>query len=69
VLLLEKPQMQIAIDTHPPQAVGTRVRMLSTLAANKTAIMAYHFPWPGYGHVVKAGEGFRYVAAPMKMIL
>jgi glyoxylase-like metal-dependent hydrolase (beta-lactamase superfamily II) len=69
VLLLEKPQMQFAFDTDPQQAVATRVRMLSTLAANKTAIMAYHFPWPGYGHVVKAGEGFRYVAAPMKMIL
>ena len=30
------------------------------LAANKTPVMSYHFAWPGYGHVVKAGDGFRY---------
>ena len=31
--------------------------MLDMLAANKTAVMSYHFAWPGYGHVVKAGDG------------
>jgi hypothetical protein len=69
VLLLEKPRMEFAYDTDPKQAALTRVRMLDTLAANRTPIMAYHFAWPGYGHVVKAGEGYRYIPAPMKMIL
>lgn len=23
------------------------------LAADKTAVMCYHFAWPGYGHVAK----------------
>jgi hypothetical protein len=39
------------------------------LAANKTAVMSYHFAWPGYGHVVKNGDGFRYIAEPMIMTL
>jgi len=45
------------------------VKMLTMLAANKIPVMSYHFPWPGYGHVVKNGDGFRYIAEPMVMTL
>ena len=69
VLLLEKPRMEFAYDTDPKQAASTRVKMLDMLAANKIAVMSYHFAWPGYGHVVKAGDGFRYLAEPMIMQL
>lgn len=69
VLLLEKPRMEFAYDTDPKQAANTRVKILDMLAANKTAVMSYHFPWPGYGHVVKSGDGFRYIAEPMVMTL
>src|ERR1700694_5420611 len=69
VLLLEKPRMEFAYDTDPKMAANTRVKNLDMLAANKTAVMSYHFPWPGYGHVVKNGDGFRYIAEPMNMQL
>jgi glyoxylase-like metal-dependent hydrolase (beta-lactamase superfamily II) len=69
VLLLEKPRMEFAYDTDPKMAAATRVKMLDMLAANKIAVMSYHFAWPGYGHVVKAGDGFRYIAEPMIMTL
>ena len=61
--------MEFAYDTDPKQAASTRVRLLEMLAANKTPVMSYYFAWPGYGHVVKAGDGFRYIAEPMQMIL
>lgn len=69
ILLLERPRMEFAYDSDPKMAAATRVRLLDTIAANKTAVMSYHFPWPGYGHVVKAGDGFRYIAEPMIMNL
>ena len=69
VLLLERPLMEFAYDTDPKQAAQTRVKMLDMIAANKVAVLSYHFPWPGYGHVVKAGDGFRYIAEPMIMNL
>ncbi|MEH2511470.1 glyoxylase-like metal-dependent hydrolase (beta-lactamase superfamily II) [Nitrobacteraceae bacterium AZCC 1564] len=69
VLLLEKPRMEFAYDSDPKMAAASRVKMLDMLAANKIAVMSYHFAWPGYGHVVKAGDGFRYVAEPMIMQL
>jgi glyoxylase-like metal-dependent hydrolase (beta-lactamase superfamily II) len=69
ILLMEKPRMEFSYDTDPKQAAATRVKMLDMLATNKIAVMSYHFPWPGYGHVVTAGDGFRYVAEPMVMTL
>jgi glyoxylase-like metal-dependent hydrolase (beta-lactamase superfamily II) len=69
VLLLEKPRMEFSYDSDPKMAANSRVRMLDMLAANKIAVMSYHFAWPGFGHVVKAGDGFRYIAEPMVMSL
>jgi glyoxylase-like metal-dependent hydrolase (beta-lactamase superfamily II) len=69
VLLLEKPRMEFSYDTDPKQAAESRVRLLDMLAANKIPVMSYHFAWPGYGHVAKAGDGFRYYPAPMVMEL
>lgn len=69
VLLLERPRMEFSYDTDPKQAAESRVKLLTMLAANKTPVMSYHFAWPGYGHVAKAGDGFHYYAEPMQMTL
>lgn len=69
ILLVEKPRFEFAYDTDPKQSAGSRVRILDMLAKDKIPLVAYHFPWPGHGHVVKHGDGFRYIAAPMKMTL
>jgi glyoxylase-like metal-dependent hydrolase (beta-lactamase superfamily II) len=69
ILLLEKPRMEFSYDTDPKQAANTRVKMLEMLAANKIPVMSYHFAWPGYGHVAKAGEGFHYYPEAMVMTL
>jgi glyoxylase-like metal-dependent hydrolase (beta-lactamase superfamily II) len=69
ILLMEKPRMEFSYDTDPKQAAESRVRMLDMLAANKIAVMSYHYPWPGHGHVVKTGDGFHYIPEPMVMVL
>ena len=69
VLLVERPRLEFAYDTDPKQSANSRVRILDMLAANKIPLAAYHFPWPGHGHVVKSGDGFRFIAAPMNMTL
>lgn len=68
VLLVEKPRLEFAYDTDPKQSASSRVRILDMLAAQKIPLMAYHFPWPGLGHVAKQGDGFRYFAAPMELV-
>jgi glyoxylase-like metal-dependent hydrolase (beta-lactamase superfamily II) len=69
VLLMEKPLTEFAYDTDPKQSAQTRVKLLTRFADEKTPIVAYHFAWPGYGHVAKHGDGFRYYPSPMNMAL
>src|SRR6202171_2346184 len=69
ILLMEKPRMEFSYDADPKQAANTRVKMLDMVAANKIPVISYHFAWPGFGHVVKTGEGFHYIAEPMVMLL
>lgn len=69
VLLLEKPLTEFAYDTDPKQSAQSRVKMLTMLADKRVPVLAYHFAWPGIGHVAKQGDGFRYYPEPMKMEL
>ncbi len=69
VLLLEKPLTEFKYDTDPKQSAQTRVKNLAMFAEKRIPILAYHFAWPGIGHVVKQGDGFRYLPAPMEMNL
>ena len=45
----------------------SRVKMLGMLADKRIPLLAYHFAWPGVGHVARQGEGFRYYPEGMKM--
>lgn len=68
ILLLERPRLEFAYDTDPKQSAETRVKMLDMLAKDRIPLMAYHFPWPGYGYVSKQGDGFRYYPTPMEIV-
>ena len=46
----------------------SRLKLLALLANDKTPVMSYHFAWPGFGHLAKAGEGYRYYPAAMQML-
>jgi glyoxylase-like metal-dependent hydrolase (beta-lactamase superfamily II) len=69
VLLTERPRTEFAYDTDPKGAAASRVKILDMLAAQRIPLLAYHFPWPGIGHVAKQGDGFRYFPSPMQMVL
>jgi hypothetical protein len=69
ILPVEKPRIEFAYDTDPKQSANSRVRVLDMLAAQKISLIACHFPWPGYGHVSKHGDGFRYCPAPMHFVI
>ena len=69
VLLLEKPLTEFKYDTDPKQSAQSRVKILTMLAEKRIPLLAYHFAWPGIGHVAKQGDGFRYFPSPMQMSL
>ena len=67
VLLLEKPLTEFAYDTDPKMSAKSRVKNLTMLADTKTRTLAYHFAWPGIGHVAKQGDGFRWYPESMTL--
>ncbi|MGE0752941.1 MAG: MBL fold metallo-hydrolase [Variibacter sp.] len=69
VLLLEKPLTEFKYDTDPKQSAQSRLKNLTMLADKKIPLLAYHFAWPGIGHVAKQGDGFRYYPLGMTMEL
>ncbi len=69
MLQMENPRAEFARDTDPKQGVTTRLRVFDMVANQKIPILAYHFPWPGIGHVAKHGDRYRYVAVEMQTVL
>ncbi len=68
ILLTEKPRTEFAYDTDPKQAVQSRLKVFDMIASQKLPMLAYHFPWPGYGHLAKQGDGFRYYPESMEFV-
>ncbi len=69
LLQMENPRAEFTRDTDPKQGVSSRLRVFDMVASGKIPIVAYHFPWPGVGHVAKSGDNYRYVAIEMQTVL
>jgi len=63
IVSLAKPSWTVAFDSDAAAAKSTRMTMLSQLAKDHELVFAPHFPYPGVGHVVMAGDAFAWQAA------
>lgn len=59
-LHVEQPHWHAAVDFDPQQVMTTRRRLLNLAATDKTLVLAFHFPFPGLGHIVQKGEQWRW---------
>lgn len=57
------PEWFNGFDADGAQTVETRRRLLDMAAADRIAILGYHFPFPGVGHVQRRGDRHRFVPA------
>ena len=57
---LEQPEWHAAVDFAPEQVVATRRRILTMAAAGETLVLAFHFPFPGLGHVSQSGDTWQW---------
>jgi glyoxylase-like metal-dependent hydrolase (beta-lactamase superfamily II) len=69
LISVERPDVEFAYDTDGKQAAVSRRRVFDMLASGRMPFIAYHFPWPGVGYLSKQGNGYRYVAETMRMVL
>ena len=58
IVSLTRPDWAIGYDTDATQGIAQRRAELATLAASGETVFAPHFPFPGIGRIVTAGDGF-----------
>ena len=60
---LQHPEWPFGFDQDVPLAAKARIAFLDRAATDKTLVGGYHFPFPGFGHVVREGSGYRWLPA------
>jgi glyoxylase-like metal-dependent hydrolase (beta-lactamase superfamily II) len=61
-LHMENPEWRNIFDLDEATAVKTRQRLLDRAAADGLSALAYHFPFPGLGHVQKKNGRWKWEA-------
>jgi glyoxylase-like metal-dependent hydrolase (beta-lactamase superfamily II) len=59
-LHVEHPDWYPAFDLLHERALTTKRRLLGRAAAEEALVLAFHFPFPGLGHVVQQGKAWRW---------
>ena len=55
---LERIEWSAAVDFDPAQIVKTRQTIFAEAADEKALVMAFHFPFPGLGHITRMETGW-----------
>jgi len=62
-LQMAHPEWGIAFDIDPGKAVETRKKVFDQAASDRVLVAGSHLPFPGFGHIGKAGAANRFVPA------
>lgn len=57
---LEQPGWYAAVDVAPEQAIASRRRLAESAATERALVHAFHFPYPGLGHIVQQGDAWQW---------
>ena len=60
-LFVRNPDWSAVFDMDADVARATRRRMLDMAASERAQVAFYHAPFPATGHIIKDGDGFRFV--------
>jgi glyoxylase-like metal-dependent hydrolase (beta-lactamase superfamily II) len=69
IISVETPRKEFIYDTDGKLGVASRLKAFDMLASQRVPLIAYHFPWPGIGHIARQGEAYRYIPSPMRTAL
>ncbi|WP_412563667.1 MBL fold metallo-hydrolase [Thalassobius sp. MITS945101] len=58
-----RPDWFNGFDADGAQTVATRKRLLDMCSADRIAVLGYHFPFPGVGHVLREEDTYSFVPA------
>jgi glyoxylase-like metal-dependent hydrolase (beta-lactamase superfamily II) len=57
------PEWPFGFDMDVPLATKARMAFLDRAATDKMLVGGYHFPFPGFGHVLREGSSYRWLPA------
>ena len=63
ILNFAHPEWYSGRDSDGAQVGVTRSRLLDMAATDRIAVLGYHFPFPGVGHVRREGDAYEFVPA------
>lgn len=69
VLLLQHPEWGFQFDYEQAAATAQRWNVYDFVEANRFAVLGYHFPFPGLGHLKKDGHGFSWLPQEISLQL
>ena len=64
VIQLARPRWRVGVDVDSAMGVQSRLRTLDLLATEGVLMGGVHVPWPGFGRIIRDGEGYLYVPRP-----
>ena len=56
-----RPQVTIPFDVDQTQAAQTRASVFDMVATDRLEVAGAHIDFPSFGHIEKAGDGYRFV--------
>jgi glyoxylase-like metal-dependent hydrolase (beta-lactamase superfamily II) len=59
---IPRPNTGLVYDVDPQAACATRTRMFDRVAADKLMVGGMHLDFPGFGHIVRDGNGYAFEA-------
>jgi glyoxylase-like metal-dependent hydrolase (beta-lactamase superfamily II) len=68
-LFLRNPDWHVAYDFDPVMAQQTRHKFYDMAAAEKAAVVGFHFAFPSIGHVEKDGAKYRLIPAAFNPVI
>jgi glyoxylase-like metal-dependent hydrolase (beta-lactamase superfamily II) len=66
---LTNPGWHVIFDMDPVMAEATRRRIFDQVAADRIRCVAYHWPFPANGIVMKEGNGYRLIPAEWSSVV
>lgn len=64
LIQLARPRWRVGVDVDADAGVQSRLRTLDMLASEGILMGGVHVPWPGFGRVIRDGEGYLFVQRP-----
>ncbi len=67
VLHLVHPEWSTIYDDDKDTVVSTRTRVFREIVEARAAVHAFHFPFPGLGHLQERHKAFRWLPSPLEL--